>query len=82
MKKLLTMRALLSHTAGDLGGFRRSGGTQGFRNMRFAYTESGQGAVVMTNSDNGAQLIDEVLRAIAREYGGRNYLVANAPAVK
>ncbi len=62
--------------------FRHSGGTQGFRNMMFAYTSTGQGAVVMTNSDNGMQLIEEVLRAIAREYGWTNYLVANAPAAK
>ncbi|NVE00126.1 serine hydrolase [Massilia sp. BJB1822] len=55
--------------------FRHSGGTQGFRNMMFAYASTGQGAVVMTNSDNGAPLLDEVLRAIAREYGWTNYLV-------
>jgi hypothetical protein len=43
---------------------------------------TGQGAVVMTNSDNGSQLINEVLRAIAREYGWTNYLVATAPLSK
>lgn len=62
--------------------FSHSGGNQGFRNMMFAYDSTGQGAVVMSNSDNGGQLVEEVLRAIAREYGWTNYLVTSAPAVK
>jgi hypothetical protein len=32
------------------------------------YCEIGQGAVVMTNSDNGFEFIQEVVRSIAREY--------------
>lgn len=56
--------------------FRHSGGNQGFRNMLFAYNTTGQGAVVMTNSDNGGELVEQVLRAIAREYGWTNYLPA------
>lgn len=60
--------------------FYHGGGNEGFRNMMFAYTSTGQGAIVMTNSDNGDELIKEVLRAIAREYGWTNYLVANTPA--
>lgn len=60
--------------------FYHGGGNEGFRNMMFAYTSTGQGAIVMTNSDNGDELIKEVLRAIAREYGWTNYLVTNTPA--
>jgi CubicO group peptidase (beta-lactamase class C family) len=59
--------------------FRHSGGNQGFRNMMFAYELTGQGAVIMTNSDNGGALVEEVLRAIAREYGWTNYLVGTTP---
>ena len=59
--------------------FYHGGGNAGFRNMMFAYTSTGQGAIVMTNGDNGQELIEEVLRAIAREYGWTNYLVANTP---
>ena len=33
-----------------------------------AYVESGQGAVVMTNGDQGGRLASELLRAIAAEY--------------
>jgi len=58
--------------------FRHSGGTHGFRSMMFAYDMTGQGAVIMTNSDNGGALVEEVLRAIAREYGWTNYLVSGA----
>lgn len=60
--------------------FRHSGGNEGFRNMMFAYDTTGQGAVIMTNSDNGGALIEEVLRAIAREYGWTNYLIGVTPA--
>lgn len=62
--------------------FYHGGGNEGIRNMMFAYTSAGQGAIVMTNSDNGQALIDEVLRAIAREYGWTNYLVENTPTLK
>ena len=64
------------------GSFYHAGGNAGFRNMMFAYTSAGQGAIVMTNSDNGQELINEVLRAIAREYGWTNYLVTTASTSK
>ncbi|GAB3359246.1 hypothetical protein GCM10027430_30870 [Lysobacter tyrosinilyticus] len=54
---------------GDRTSFGHSGGTEGFRSQLYGYTHSGQGAVVMTNSDNGAALIDEILCSIAAEYG-------------
>lgn len=56
----------------DLGArtsFGHSGGTRGFRSQLYGYTQSGQGVVVMTNSDNGAALIAEILGSIAEEYG-------------
>ena len=40
--------------------FSHSGGTEGFRSRLYGYTRSGKGAVVMTNSANGAALIEEV----------------------
>ncbi|HKG98317.1 MAG TPA: serine hydrolase domain-containing protein, partial [Pyrinomonadaceae bacterium] len=49
--------------------FSHGGSNEGFRCMMFAYTETGQGAVVMTNSDNGSALAGEILRSIAAEYG-------------
>jgi len=54
--------------------FGHTGGNEGFRCELVAYTHRGQGAVVMTNSDNGSQLIREILRGIAAEYGWPDYL--------
>ncbi|MFN0085353.1 MAG: DUF6265 family protein [Blastocatellia bacterium] len=48
--------------------FSHGGSNEGFKCMLFAFAETGQGAVVMTNGDQGGRLADEVLRAIAREY--------------
>ncbi|MDQ3606311.1 MAG: beta-lactamase family protein [Gemmatimonadota bacterium] len=49
--------------------FSHGGANEGFRAHFVAFRETGQGAVVMTNSDNGAALASEILRAVAREYG-------------
>lgn len=54
---------------GDRTSFSHSGGNAGFRSRFYGYTRSGQGVVVMTNSDNGGELIDEILHSIAAEYG-------------
>jgi CubicO group peptidase (beta-lactamase class C family) len=47
--------------------FTHSGANEGYRCNIVAY-ESGDGIVVMTNSDNGGDLMDEVLRTVALEY--------------
>ena len=78
-------RQMLTRQMGDyglglgLGGkekittFSHGGSNEGFKCMLFAYLESGQGAVVMTNGDRGSGLGSEILRAIAREYGWPDY---------
>jgi hypothetical protein len=38
-----------------------------------AYENTGQGAVIMTNSDRGDRLAGEILRSIAKEYGWTDY---------
>lgn len=53
---------------GDGRIFRHSGSNMGFRAQLVAYTATGQGAVVMTNSDAGAELADEIMRSIAVTY--------------
>ncbi|MFN2385904.1 MAG: serine hydrolase [Thermoanaerobaculia bacterium] len=53
--------------------FSHSGSNEGFRATLIAYRETGQGAVVMTNSDNGAALVAEILLGIAKEYGWPDY---------
>lgn len=47
--------------------FDHSGSNEGFRCI-FVANDHGQGAVIMTNSDNGAALKDEILEAIVKEY--------------
>jgi CubicO group peptidase (beta-lactamase class C family) len=48
--------------------FTHNGGNEGYRCLMFAYVEAGDGAVVMTNSDNGMELASEIISSIAREY--------------
>jgi CubicO group peptidase (beta-lactamase class C family) len=49
--------------------FGHGGDDQGFTAWMGAYAELGAGAVVMTNSDRGALLIDPVRQAMARAHG-------------
>jgi CubicO group peptidase (beta-lactamase class C family) len=53
--------------------FGHGGANEGFQCNLVAYARAGQGAAVMTNSDSGSRLINEILRAISHEYGWPNY---------
>ncbi|MBX7220384.1 MAG: serine hydrolase [Blastocatellia bacterium] len=48
--------------------FSHSGSTEGYTCILVGYLEKGQGAVIMTNSDNGSELAMEILRSLAAEY--------------
>jgi CubicO group peptidase (beta-lactamase class C family) len=48
--------------------FTHNGANAGFRSLLVAYS-SGQGVVILTNGDNGGDLISEILRGVAKEYG-------------
>ena len=48
--------------------FSHGGGNKGFSCMLFAFVHKGQGAVVMTNSDNGNGLVMEILRSLSSVY--------------
>lgn len=48
--------------------FQHTGANEGYRCALVAF-EDGDGAVLMTNSDSGSMLIDEVIGTIAHEYG-------------
>jgi CubicO group peptidase (beta-lactamase class C family) len=52
--------------------FTHGGANEGFRCNFIAY-ENGDGAFIMTNSDNGGDIAEEVLRAIAVEYKWPDY---------
>ena len=60
--------------------FGHDGADEGFRAMLLVHREKGYGAAVMVNSDNG-QIIGEIFRAIAREYGWDEYLPAEVETV-
>lgn len=51
------------------------GGMTGFVCLMVFYPETGQGAIVMTNSDGGRWLQQELIAAIAAEYGWPSYPV-------
>jgi len=53
--------------------FQHGGADEGFRAQLMAHKDKGYGAVVMVNSDNG-QIINEILRSIAKEYQWEDYL--------
>ena len=53
--------------------FGHGGADEGFRAQLLVNRDKGYGAVVMVNSDN-AQIINEILRGIAREYKWDDYL--------
>jgi len=48
--------------------FAHAGENEGYRCELEVYTEMGPGFAVMTNSDGGKPLIQELLRAVAKEY--------------
>jgi CubicO group peptidase (beta-lactamase class C family) len=66
---------------GDRTSFGHSGGTEGYRSQLYGYTRFGQGVVIMTNSDNGAALIDEILGSVAVEYGWPEFRVVEKVAL-
>jgi CubicO group peptidase (beta-lactamase class C family) len=51
------------------GWFSHSGDNTGFHGLMYGFVESGRGAVVMVNSNNGPPLAREIMRSIASEYG-------------
>lgn len=65
----------------DRTSFSHSGGNDGFRTLLFGYTKTGQGAVVLTNSDNGMALIEEIFASIAAEYNWPDFKVTEKSAI-
>lgn len=68
--------------AGDAASFSHGGANEGFRTSLFAYTSTGQGAVIMTNGENGDKLIGEVMRSMSREYGWSEYKATEKAVVQ
>jgi len=60
------------NTQGMPASFSHGGANEGFRCYLVVYPEAGQGIAVMTNSDNGNALIDEIIRAVSAVYGWKD----------
>jgi CubicO group peptidase (beta-lactamase class C family) len=57
---------------GDSSRFAHSGGNEGYKCLMVGYKKTGQGAVIMTNSDKGFPLALEFLQSIKSEYQWRD----------
>ncbi|TWI66652.1 CubicO group peptidase (beta-lactamase class C family) [Pseudoduganella lurida] len=66
---------------GQAQSFSHGGANAGYQNMLVAYTERGDGVVVMTNGDRGGDLAGEVVRAVATEYNWPSQRAKVRPAV-
>ncbi len=62
------------HHEGQRHEFSHGGRNDGFTCQFVGLLDRGQGVVVMTNSDNGNRVVDEVTNAIAEVYGWPEYL--------
>ncbi|MBA2590042.1 MAG: serine hydrolase [Alphaproteobacteria bacterium] len=62
--------------------FGHGGDNVGFHGLFFAYEKDGEGAVVMTNGDQGPRLVPEIMRTIAMEYKWPDDRVLLRKAVK
>jgi CubicO group peptidase (beta-lactamase class C family) len=67
--------------AGREPAFHHSGSNPGYKAQLWAYTRTGQGAVILTNGDYGTTLIAELMRAIATEYGWEDWRPIERAAV-
>ena len=55
--------------AGDSLIFSHNGGNEGFRCMLLAHAYRGNGVIIMTNSDNGITIAQELLNSVSASYG-------------
>ncbi len=53
--------------------FLHSGSNQGFNCLMLAFKDTGAGVVIMTNANAGRSIIQEIVRAVANEYGWKAY---------
>ncbi|MFC0250482.1 serine hydrolase domain-containing protein [Massilia consociata] len=61
--------------------FGHSGSNMGFKSSLVAFVEGGNGAVILTNGDNGGELAAGLMRAIAHEYKWAGNQTVLRPAV-
>ena len=59
--------------------FTHNGGNEGFRCLLLAFSESGAGLVIMTNSDNGGTLFGPLAASVAKEYRWPSFTAEPTP---
>jgi len=59
----------INDEGGDLFYFGHPGANDGYKSYTVVYPKRGQGVVIMTNSDNGDALYQEILNSVSVEYG-------------
>lgn len=59
--------------------FGHDGLNEGFQSYMMAYADKGEGIVVLVNGGQGRRLLDEIVRAVATDYG---WIEIAAPAVE
>jgi CubicO group peptidase (beta-lactamase class C family) len=59
--------------------FGHDGLNEGFESLMIAYSGKGEGIVAMTNGGAGRRLINEVVRAVATDYGWKEVAAPAAP---
>ena len=67
---------------GDSARFGHNGWDEGFVALLTGYKKGGKGAIIMVNSNEGYSIMDELVRAIAKEYNWPNFLPASIKNAK
>jgi CubicO group peptidase (beta-lactamase class C family) len=62
-----------SRVAGSLKYFNHNGGNEGFQCTYVGCRDNGEGVVIMTNSDNGSLIYEEILNSVATVYNWKDY---------
>ncbi len=67
--------------SGDSLALAYGGWNEGYMCDVYSYLKSGSGVVIMTNSNNGYMLIQEIYRSLAKEYGWPDFKPASIKTV-
>ena len=62
-----------SRVTGSLKYFNHNGGNEGFQCTAIGCRDNGEGVVIMTNSDNGSQIYEEIVNSVATVYKWNDY---------
>jgi CubicO group peptidase (beta-lactamase class C family) len=62
-----------SRVTGSFKYFNHNGGNEGFQCTAIGCRDSGEGVVIMTNSDNGSRIYEEIANSVASVYNWKDY---------